>query len=109
MGMGKKLQQWLNLQISIHGNLHAAMYAYDINDCYGMAYHTVNTGKDSPTLRRALRNKHGITFRRDRTRMVIDCPPELRAKFDEQRGENTRREWLERLILLADGVGELEA
>ena len=41
--------------------------------------------------------------------IFIGCPPELRAKFDEQRGEHSRREWLEILMLLAEGVGEVEA
>ena len=42
-----------------------------------------------------------------RPRLNIDCPPESIARFDAQRGEMTRGDWLDVLMDLADGIGEV--
>lgn len=68
----------------------------------GMVANVLNGG-DSPTLRRLLQvRKHPR-----RTRLVIDTDAATVTRYDYQRGNLTRREYLEELLDLADGIGEV--
>ena len=77
--------------------------AVDNGWSYGLVYRVLNGG-DSPTLRRQI----GISKHPKRYRLIVNCSPDTIARFDAQRGDMSRREWLERLIDLSDGIGEME-
>lgn len=70
---------------------------------YGLVYRVLNGG-DSPTLRR----QTGITKHPKRHRLIVSCSPDTIHRFDQQRGDKSRREWLSHLLDLGDGIGELE-
>jgi len=104
--IGDKLSTWLNLRLREFPSKHALAEHYGVSP--GLVYHVLNTGKDSPTLRKQLREKHDIRFRRKRSRLIIGaCPPELIEQFDAARDGRTRAELLSDLLDLADGKGEV--
>ena len=59
-------------------------------------------GVDSKKLRKAM-----DIIGPPRHRLNIDCPPELKARFEQTRGEMSRPDFLEGLLDLLDGVGKL--
>ena len=68
-------------------------------DCNPGIVANVLDGGDSPTLRRLLQvRKHP-----QRSRLVVDCDKATVTRFDCQRGNLSRREYLDELMDLADG------
>ena len=97
----KELAQRANFEIERHGSINAVSMATGVNP--GVIWRVKNGG-NSPTLRRLWK----VTKHPPRSRLVIDCPPALRARFDAARGDSTRREYLEQLLDLDCGVAEME-
>jgi hypothetical protein len=62
-----------------------------------------NNGKNSMALRRAVK----FTKHPPRRRFTCDADDGLIAKFDAMRGTRSRREYLEHLMLLDMGIGEV--
>ena len=68
----------------------------------GIVYNVLQGG-DSPTLRRIWK----IPKHPKRPRLIVRCTQETIERYDAQRGDMSRREWLERLIDLGDGLEEV--
>lgn len=70
-----------------HGGIRPAARYWNIT--HGMIATAINGG-NSPTLRRLW----GIPKHPPRHRLTIDCPPELKARFDQLRGEQSRADFM---------------
>ena len=97
----KTLQEHILSELKKHKNPYQMARSIGVNP--GLIHRALNGG-DSPTLRR----KFKIPKHPKRARLNIDTDEETIARFDNQRGELTRAEWLERLLDVGDGVGEME-
>ena len=95
------LRAWLKNEKDNYGNTYQLACALGVP--HGAVYRVLDGG-DSPRLRRALK----MPMHERRPRLNIDCPPESIARFDAQRGEMTRGDWLDVLMDLADGIGEVK-
>lgn len=89
------------LEVDRAGSLIAL--ARETGEYPGTIHRVLYYGGNSPTLRRIWK----IPKHERRARISIDCPPDAIARYDAQRGDLSRREWLTVLLDLADGVGEL--
>ena len=99
--MNCELAQRAKYEAKRHKGIYGLSKAIGVNP--GVIYRVMNGG-NSPTLRRIWK----IPKHPPRHRLIISCAPEAIARFDNQRGELTRAEWLERVLDMVDGVGEME-
>jgi len=84
-----------------HGGIRAA--AREWNVTHGMIARAIDGG-NSPTLRRLW----DIPKNPPVPRLIINgCPPALKERYEDARGEMTRPDFLEGLLDLLDGVGKL--
>ena len=84
-----------------HNGIRAAARAWNVT--HGMIARVINGG-NSPTLRRVW----DIPKNPPVPRLIINgCPPSLKARYEDARGEMTRPDFLEGLLDLLDGVGKL--
>ena len=99
--MNGELAQKAKLEADRHGGIYALSKAIEVNP--GVIHRVINGG-NSPTLRRLWK----IPKHPPRHRLIIDCEPELRTAFDAMRRDGeSRGACLERLMLLAQGIGEV--
>ena len=87
------LQQKAVLEIARYGTIRALAEAIDVNP--GLI-HRAKVGGNSPTLRKVW-NMPKYPYR---PRLNIEVSPELKARFDAQRGTMSRSEYLKRLLEL---------
>ena len=95
-----ELKQRAIYEAATHGSIRAAARANGIT--HGMIASAIKGG-NSPTLRRIWK----IPKHEPRHRLIISCSQETIARFDAQRGERTRQEWLDVLIDIGDGIGDV--
>lgn len=88
-----KFCAWVRESVDYAGGMRALAKRYNVNP--GLIWRVCN-GHDSDTLRKAM----DIPKHPPRTRINIDTTPELKARFDAQRGGMSRGEYLERLLNL---------
>ena len=95
------LEERAILEIQEHGSINALSKSIGVNP--GVIYRVMHGG-NSPTLRRLW----GIPKNPPVPRLIINgCPPSLKARYEDARGEMTRTDFLEGLLDLLDGVGKL--
>lgn len=94
--MNEKLAARTKTEITKHGGIYALSKSINVNP--GVIYRAKNGG-NSPTLRKLWKVPKG----KPRTRINIDTTPEIKQRFDSQRGAMSRAEYLARLLELANG------
>ena len=94
------LRRRVKLEIEQHGSINRLSKATGVNPG---VIHRVKNGGNSPTLRRLWK----IPKNEPVPRLIINnCPPEIKAQFEAQRGELSRVEHL--VNLMRRDYGELE-
>ena len=96
-----ELLQRTKLEVKRAGSVMAVARA--TGEHPGTVHRVLYYGGNSPTLRRIWK----IPKHTRRTRLTVSCTQETIERYDAQRGDMSRREWLERLIDLGDGIGEV--
>ena len=96
MNKGEILQQWLKNKLEEYRNPYHM--ATDNGWSSGLVYNGLK-GIYSETLWHDI----GLRLWPKREGIFISCSPEMKARFDAQRGESSRQEYLEELLELGRG------
>jgi len=96
-----ELAERTKYEIKQHGSIYGLSQATGVNP--GVIYR-VKEGGESPTLRRLWK----VPKHPKRTRLMVSCSQKTIDRYDSQRGKQSRREYLNELLDMADGEMEME-